>query len=83
MARLLKLFHPAIPDGRTWRKLGKHGEYGENGEHGELGKCGKHYLDVVDNDELMMAIMMIKVIIMMTPVIKKSRRKVTIGPWQL
>ena len=46
----------------------------ENTENMEIGKGRKHHPDVVDNDELMMAI------IMMTPVIKKSRRKVIIGP---
>ena len=35
---LYKLLHPAIPDGRTWSKLGEHGEHGKRGEHG---KCGK------------------------------------------
>ena len=24
------LLHPAIPDGRTWSKLGEHGKYGEH-----------------------------------------------------
>ena len=52
----------------------------ENTENMEIGKGRKHHPDVVDNDELMIAIMMIKMIIMMTPVIKKSRRKVIIGP---
>ena len=31
--------HPAIPDGRTWSRLGEHGEHGENG------KDGKHQPD--------------------------------------
>ena len=39
---LPKLFHPAIPDGRTWRKFGEHGQHGEHGEHG---KDGKHQPD--------------------------------------
>ena len=34
--------YPAIPDGRTWSKLGKHGEQRERGEHG---KDGKHQPD--------------------------------------
>ena len=34
-----KLFHPAIPGGRIWRKLGEHGE------HKEYGKDGKHQPD--------------------------------------
>ena len=34
-----KLFHPAIPDGRTWSKLGEHGEHGEHGKHGKDSKC--------------------------------------------
>ena len=36
---LQKLFHPAIPDGRTWSKFGEHGQ------HGEHGKDGKHQPD--------------------------------------
>ena len=65
--------------GESWENM----ENMENTENMEIGKGGKHHPDIVDNDELMMAIMMIKMIIMMTPVIKKSRRKVIIGPWQL
>ena len=67
-------------------RMGEHGESWENmenmenTENMEIGKCGKHHPDAVGNDKLMMAIMMIKMIIMMTPVIKKSRRKVIIGP---
>ena len=38
-ARLYKLLHPAIPDGRTWSELEEHGEYGEHG------KDGKHQPD--------------------------------------
>ena len=30
---LQKLFHPAIPDGRTWSKFGEHGEHGKDGKH--------------------------------------------------
>ena len=32
-AGLHKLFHLAIPDGRTWSKLGQHGEHGKDGKH--------------------------------------------------
>ena len=32
-AGLHELFHPAIPDGRTWSKLGEHGEHGKDGKH--------------------------------------------------
>ena len=32
---LYRLLHPAIPDGRTWSKLGEHGEYGEHTENTE------------------------------------------------
>ena len=39
---LYKLCHPAILDGRTWSKLGRHGEHGEHGGHG---KNGKHQPD--------------------------------------
>ena len=39
---LYKLLHPAIPDGRTWSKLGEHEEQRERGEHG---KDGKHQPD--------------------------------------
>ena len=65
--------------GESWENM----ENMENTENMEIGKGRKHHPDVVDNDELVMAIMKIKMIIMMTPVIKKSRRKVIIGPWQL
>ena len=30
MPGLYKLFHPAIPDGRTWSKFGEHGQDGEH-----------------------------------------------------
>ena len=33
-----KLFHPVIPNGRTWSKLGEYGEYGEHGAHGKYKK---------------------------------------------
>ena len=33
LAGLHKLFHTAIPDGRTRSKLGEHGKHGEHGEH--------------------------------------------------
>ena len=36
------MFHPAIPVGRTWSKLGEHGERGEHKVHG---KDGKHRRD--------------------------------------
>ena len=29
-AGLYKLFHPAIPDGRTWSKFGEHGQDGDH-----------------------------------------------------
>ena len=41
---LSKSRHPAIPDGRTWRKLGEHWELGKHGEHV---KDGKHKSDKV------------------------------------
>ena len=36
------MLHPAIPDGRTWIKLGEHEEQRERGEHGN---DEKHQLD--------------------------------------
>ena len=30
MPGLYKMFHPAIPDRRTWSKLGEHGQDGEH-----------------------------------------------------
>ena len=30
---LYRLLHPAIPDGRTWSKLGGQGEHGKDGKH--------------------------------------------------
>ena len=39
---LYKLFHPVIPDGRTWSRLGEHWVHRVHGEHG---KDGKHQPD--------------------------------------
>ena len=38
MGGLHKLCHPAIPDRRTWSKLGEHREHGEHGKDGKLQK---------------------------------------------
>ena len=35
---LHNLCHPAIPDRRTWSKLGEHREHGEHGQDGKLQK---------------------------------------------
>ena len=43
---LHKLFHAAIPDGRTGSKLGEHGEHRERREHGKKAKYqpDKHFI---------------------------------------
>ena len=39
------MFHPAIPDGKTWSELGEHGEHGEHGKDGKYQRDDlKHYI---------------------------------------